>query len=99
MGWLLFGCSKDESDTTVPDVIISGTVTDQNGQPLSDVHIHLIYLFETSSSAGSNHAAERGRASSSAFEATDDDYDLGDFDQPYPTYDVVGGGPDRKSVV
>jgi len=96
MGWLFLGCSNDDSETTVPDVVITGTVTGVTGDPLSDAHIHLIYLFEITTTAMVAPAATPERVSPAIPVASDDEYDLGDFDQPYPTFDVMGGGPAHR---
>jgi len=95
-GWLFLGCSNDDSESTIPDLVINGIVTDADGNLLSDVHIHLIYLFETTTAPSILPAAMPRIVSPANSVSPDDEYDLGDFELPYPTHDVIGGGPAHR---
>ena len=88
----LVGCEDNSQDTGLPTVIITGTVVDETGAPLPDVDLHLIYLFESATSL--NFSGSNGRVRKPTHTgSSDNDYDLGDLDQPYTTNSASNGGP------
>ena len=94
--WLILGCDSDDSVGDAPEVIISGQVLDNSGEPISEAHVHLIYLFDTSQLFGVSADAESKQNQLPVSKIYDDEYDLGDLGSPYPTSSVSGGGPAHR---
>jgi len=92
----MMGCDRDQENTSAPDTIIEGLVVDTAGIPLADVHLHLIYLFDTSSGMNRPISPTNVKYQSPTGRDADSDYDLGDLEEPYPTYGVAGGGPAHR---
>lgn len=86
------GCDDDAQVEDFPSAVLYGTVIDETGNPLSDAEIHLIYLFE-SNTIDVNSGGKDKDGNSVVAGSWDDEYDLGDLDQPYPTNTASNGGP------